>query len=317
MAKPTVAIIGATGAQGGGLVRAILEENAFTARAITRKPDSDKGRALRDAGAEVVAADINDVDSLVRAFDGAQAAFLVTNFWELFSADKELVQAHNLADAAKRAGVAHVVWSTLEDTRNDVPLDDDHLPTLQGHYKVPHFDAKGEADKRFRELGVPTTFLRAAFYWENFIYFGAGPRRGDDGGLDLVLPMGDKKLAGVAAEDIGRVAYGIIKKGASLIGETIGVAGEHLTGEVYASKMSKALGEKVRYVDMPPAVYRSLGFPGADDLGNMFQHHQEFEDSVLAVRSVERSRELNPRLQDFDQWLSKYGKQIPVPAKTV
>lgn len=315
MVRPIIAVVGATGAQGGGLVRTILADNAFAARAITRKPDSDKGRALKDAGADVVAADIDDVDSLTKALAGADAAFFVTNFWEHFSPDKELTQAQNLAQAAKRAGLKHVVWSTLEDTREDVPLSDDHLPTLQGKYKVPHFDAKGEADKTFRELGVPTTFLRAAFYWENFIYFAMGPRRGEDGKLDLVLPMGDKKLAGIAAEDIGRVAYGIFKKGPSLIGQTLGAAGDHLTGQQYAEKMSAALGEPVRYQDIAPEVYRSLGFPGAEDLGNMFQHHQEFESKVLSVRSVEKSRELNPQLQSFDTWLKGNGKNIPVPPK--
>jgi uncharacterized protein YbjT (DUF2867 family) len=267
----TIAVIGATGQQGGGLARAILEDGAFKLRAITRKPDSDKARALRKAGAEVVVADIDDVESLVRAFNGAYGAFVVTNFWEHFSPEKEKQQARNLAEAVQRAQVEHVIWSTLEDTRLDVPLNDDRMPTLQGEYKVPHFDAKGESDKEFTERGVPVTFLRASFYWDNFIYFGSGPKRVEDGGLNLVLPMGDKKLAGTAAVDIGGVAYGIFKRGKSLIGEVVGVAGEHLTGEEIATKMSKALGEQVRYVDVAPAVFRSFGFPGAEDLGNMFQ----------------------------------------------
>ena len=146
--KKIIAVIGATGAQGGGLVQAILADPAggFAARAITRKPDSDQGRALAAAGAEVVAGDSDDVASLERAFAGADGAFCVTNFWEHGSPERELGQAANLARAAKAAGVAHVVWSTLEDTRTWVPLDDDRVPTLRGKYKVPHFDAKGEAD---------------------------------------------------------------------------------------------------------------------------------------------------------------------------
>ena len=312
--KRVIAVVGATGAQGGGLVRAALADGEFAVRALTRKPDSDKAQALKKAGAEVVAADLDDVESLVRALNGAYGAFFVTNYWEIFSVEKEQQQARNLADAAKRAGVKHVVWSTLEDTRKDVPLTDDRMPTLMDKYKVPHFDGKGEADSYFKEAGVPTTFLRASFYWDNFVHFGSGPTRGDDGKLVLTMPMGDKELAGVAAEDIGAVAYGIFKAGPSTIGKTIGVAGEHLTGKQMAEKMSKALGEEVTYAPVTPAQMRSFGFPGADDLGNMFQYYQDFEKQLGEVRSVQRSRELHPKLLNFDQWLAKYGKQIPTGA---
>src|SRR5436189_2750918 len=135
-----------------------------------------------------------------------------------------------MAQAARDAGVKHVIWSTLEDTRKWVPLSDDRMPTLMGKYKVPHFDAKGEADQIFTDLGVPTTFLLTSFYWDNLIYFGMGPRRGADGKLAFALPMGERKLAGIAAEDIGRAAYGIFKAGTPMIGRRVGIAGEHLTG---------------------------------------------------------------------------------------
>ena len=123
--KKTIAVIGATGTQGGGLVRAIVSdpEGRFAARAITRKTDSDKARALAATGAEVVAGDADDPASLKRAFAGAYGAFLVTNFWEHFSPERELKQAAAMARATKAAGVAHAVWSTLEDTRLAVPLD--------------------------------------------------------------------------------------------------------------------------------------------------------------------------------------------------
>ena len=313
--KKLIAVVGATGAQGGGLVRAILEDKAgeFAVRAITRKPDGEKARELAALGAEVVAADIDDVGSLTRAFTGAYGAFCVTNFWEHFSPEKELSQARNLAEAAQRAGVKHVIWSTLEDTRLDVPLSDERMPTLQGKYKVPHFDAKGEADNYFRELGVPTTFYRASFYWDNMVGFGLGPKRGDDGKLYLALPMGDKKLGGVAAGDIGRVAYGIFKR-PELIGQTVGVAGGENTGEEIASILSKHLGETVYYTPVTPAVFRSFGFPGAEDLGNMFQYYQEFEGPLARVRDVARSRELYPEIQNFDTWAAVNAARMPVEA---
>ena len=312
--KKIIAVVGATGAQGGALVRSILADKGgpFAARAITRHVDSDKAKALAALGAEVVAADLDDQASVERAFAGAYGAFCVTNFWEHFSVEREMTQAEHLARAAKAAGVQHAIWSTLEDTRKWVPLSDDRMPTLQGKYKVPHFDGKGEADHFFRDLGVPTTFLLTAFYWDNFIYFGAGPQRGPDGQLALVYPMDEKRLPGMAAEDIGKCAYGIFKRGKELIGKTVAIAGEHLTGEQMASKMSSALGKDIRYTNVPPEVYRTLGFPGADDLGNMFQFKRDFEEVYCNARNLEETRKLDPQLQTFDQWLAANKDRIPL-----
>ena len=312
--KKTIAVMGATGAQGGGLVRAILRDKTggFAARAVTRNPASKKGQALAAAGAEVVAADVTDQASLERAFAGAYGAFCVTFFWEHFSPEQELADATALARAAKQAGVRHVIWSTLENTRKWVPLSDDRMPTLKGKYKVPHFDAKGEADDVFRKLGVPTTFLLTSFYWENFIFFGSGPKRGPDGKLALTLPMDDKKLPGIATEDIGKVAYAIFKRGQEYIGKTIGISGEHLTGDEMAAALTRALGEEVRYNPVSPETYRGFGFPGADDLGNMFQFKRDFQQAFCGPRDPKIARGLNPELQTLDQWLAQNKTRIPL-----
>lgn len=312
--RKIIAVVGATGAQGGGLVRAILADpqGGFAVRAITRDPSSPAARALAEAGAEVVAADVNDADSLTRAFTGAWGAYCVTFFWAHFSVEKEQGEARNMAQAAKAAGLRHVVWSTLEDTRKYVPLSDDRMPTLQGQYKVPHFDGKGEADQFFADAGVPTTYLLASFYWDNFIHFGSGPKKGPDGTYLLTLPIGQAPMAGVAAEDIGGVAYGIFKAGPSLAGARIGVAGEHLTGDQMAAALTKALGKTVRYNEVEPAVYRSFGFPGADDLGNMFQFYRDFADVCNTTRDVARSRAFHPALKSFDQWLAANAPKIPL-----
>ncbi len=310
--KKVIAVIGATGAQGGGLARAILEDKdgSFSLRAVTRAPDSDSAQALAAMGAEVVRADMDDKGSLERAFSGAYGAFCITNFWETFSPDLEKKQAGNLAEAAKAAGVQHVIWSTLEDTRKWVPVEDDRMPTLMEHYKVPHFDGKGEADAIFQELGVPTTNLLTSFYWDNLIHFGMGPQRGEDGSLTLSLPLGEKKLPGIAVEDIGRAAYGIFKGGSNYIGKTVGIAGEHLTGAEMAEALTNAFGETVNYFAVPFDVYRSLGFPGADDLGNMFQFKHDFEDYFCGARPIENTRSLNPGLQSFDSWLAENKDRI-------
>ena len=314
--KKIIAVVGATGAQGGGLVRAILADRGgpFAVRALTRHADSDKARALAAAGAEVVSADLDDQASLERAFAGAHGVFALTNFWEHFSPEKELAQAGNMARAAKAAGVRHVVWSTLEDTRRWVPLGDDRMPTLQGKYKVPHFDAKGEADQIFRDLGVPTTFLLTAYYWENLIHFGAGPQKGPDGRLAITFALDDKKLPAIAVEDIGKAALTIFKRGEEFIGKTVGIAGEHLSGQEMAAALTRALGTPIGYNAVAPEVYRGLGFPGADDLGNMFQFKRDFNDYYRGARSIEFSRELNPELQSFERWLARHKDEIPVPA---
>ncbi len=312
--RKIVAVVGARGAQGGGLVRAITadKDGPFKARALTRDIRSEKVKELRAAGAEVVAADVDDEDSLKRAFTGADAAFCVTFYWAHMSPEKEIAEAAAMARAAKSAGVRHVIWSTLEDTRKFIPLTDSRMPTLMGKYKVPHFDAKGASDRLFTDLGVPTTFLVTCAYWDNFIHFGWGPKKGPDGKLAITFPLGDKKLAGIAAEDIGKCAYGILKRGAEYVGKSVGIAGEHLTGAQMAAGLAKALGHEVKYNDVPPEVYRSFGFPGADDLANMFQFDRDFSEDICRAHSVEVSRALNPALQSFDAWLAANGSHIPV-----
>jgi len=312
--KKTIVVFGSTGAQGGGLARAILNDSnsEFAVRAVTRNPDSDKAKQLAAMGAEVVKADIDEKESIVKTLEGAYGAFFVTFFWDHFSPEKEYAQARAMAEAAKEARLKHVIWSTLEDTRNWVPLDDDRMPTLQGKYKVPHFDAKGAANQFFIDSGVATTFLIASFYWENMIYFGMGLKKGPDGKLAITFPMGDKKLAGIAADDIGKCAYGIFKKGSELKGKTIGVAGDHLSGYEMAESLSKALNTEVIYNKVTPDQYRSFGFPGADDIGNMFQFYRDFEEDGLKIRDLSFSKALNPELKSFDAWLSINANNIPL-----
>jgi uncharacterized protein YbjT (DUF2867 family) len=310
--KKVIAVVGGTGAQGGGLVRAILNdpEGGFRARVLTRKADSDKAKDLKDRGAEVIEADIDDKESIINAFKGAYGAYCVTNFWEHFSPERELKQAKNMAEAGKEAGLEHVIWSTLEDTRKWVPLDDDRMPTLMEKYKVPHFDAKGEADDYFSDSKVPYTLLFTSFYWDNFIHFGMGPQPDENGNLAITLPMDNKPLPGIAAEDIGKCAYGIFKAGDSYKNKIVAIAGEHLTGKEMAETFSDVYGKPIKYNAVAPEVYRNFDFPGADDLGNMFQFKVEFEEYFCTIRDVNATRKLNPQLLTFRQWLKKYKDKL-------
>ena len=318
--KKIIAVIGSTGSQGGGLAAAILGDanGGFACRAITRKTDGDKAKALASKGAEVVKADLDDVASLKKAFAGAYGVYAVTNFWEHFSAEKEIAQAKNIADAAKAAGVKHVIWSTLEDTRKLMKADDKRMPMLQNVYRVPHFDGKADANAGF--AGLPVTFLVTSFYWDNFYLFGLGPKKGADGKYSWTLPLGNAKVAGIAAGDIGGAAYGIFKAGQQYIGKTVGIVGENLTVQQMADKIAKGLGVgSVQYNAVEPDAYRKFGFPGADELGNMFQIYRDFEGQVLGARSEQTARQLNPKLQPFDSWLASHKAQVqastePAPA---
>ena len=312
MAK-VIAVLGATGTQGGGLCRAILADKSggFSCRAITRDPSKDKAKELAAAGAEVVAGNLDDVESLKKAFAGAHGVYAVTNFWEHFSGQKEKDQAKNVAEAAKAAGVQHVIWSTLEDTRQWMPAGDTRMPMLQDKYRVPHFDAKAEADTYF--AGLPTTFLRTSFYWDNLYMFGLAPKKNDAGQYEWTFPLGTAKMAGIGAEDIGKTAYGVFKAGNQYIGKTVGIMGEALTVEEMGQKLEKGLGiGPVVYNAVDANTYRSWGFPGAEEMGNMFQVYRDFEGPFLANRSVSTAKQLNPQLQDFSTWLAANKDKVPV-----
>jgi uncharacterized protein YbjT (DUF2867 family) len=312
--KKVIAVTGATGAQGGGVARAILDDpdSGFTVRALTRDTTSPAAVELAARGAEVVQADFHDEPSVHRAFEGAYGAFLVTNFWAHGSAAKELEEVDVLVRAAKSANLRHVVWSTLEDTRDLLPLDDERMPVLQEKYNVPHFDAKGEANEKFRAAGIPTTLLNTTYYFQGFLDNFA-PRRAEDGVLTLALPFADGKLlAGVDVDDIGRTTLGILKRGEEFVGQTVGLAGDHLTGAQYAAKLSAALGETVRFQSVPYDAFRALDMPVAAEIANMFQYYGDFDQEFTGARDLDRIREINPALKSFDAWLADNAAKIQV-----
>ncbi|MFF5521859.1 NmrA/HSCARG family protein [Streptomyces coeruleorubidus] len=312
--KKIIAVVGATGAQGGGAARAILADpdSGFTVRALTRNTDSPAAKELAELGAEVVRADYDDEATVHAAFQGAYGAFLVTNFWAHMSAAKETEEINVLVRAAKAAGLKHVVWSTLEDTRELLPLDDDRMPVLQEKYNVPHFDAKGEGNELFRQAGVPTTFLNTTFYFQGFLDNFA-PKRAEDGVLSVTIPFEDGKLlAGVDVADIGRTARAILKGGEQFIGSTISLAGDHLTGAQYAEKLAGVLGEPVRFQAVPYDVFRSFGVPAGDEIANMFQYYGDFDQEFTGARDLDRLREINSELKSFDAWLAENGSKIQV-----
>ena len=124
--------------------------------------------------------------------------------------------------------------------------------------------------------------------------------------------MADKQLPSIAAEDIGKCAYGIFKNWDKYIGKTVGIAGGHLTGKQFSEAFTKAFGKEVVYAPVTPEVYRGFGFPGADDMGNMYQFKAEFEEDYCNSRSIELAKTLNPSLQTFESWLKENKAKIPL-----
>jgi len=309
--RKAIAVVGSTGVQGGGLCRAILADPAgeYVCRAITRDPNKASAKKLAAQGAEVVKADLDDGESLRKAFAGASGVYGVTNFWEHFSAEKEKAQAKNIADGARAAGVRHVIWSTLEDTRKFISADDRRMPFLQTHYRVPHLDAKGEANTYF--AGLPVTYLATSFYWDNLYMFGLAPKKGPDGRYSWTFPLDDKRVAGIAGEDIGKIALSIFKAGQRYFGKTVGAAGEYLTIQQMGETLSKTLGiGPVHYNAVEPDVYRRFGFPGADEMGNMFQFFRDFEKEWIGARPLEEARKINPALQTFEAFVRSNRDKI-------
>lgn len=318
--KRIIAVIGATGAQGGGLARAILadQDGPFALRAITRDANSPKARDLAARGAEVVEANLDDEAGVRKAFDGAYGAFVVTNFLAQLTPEEEaarsrpqmeLEHAATAARAAKDAGLKHVIWSTLEDTRPHFEHLGSEPPTLMDVYKVPHFDAKGEANAFFTKAGVPTTFLETTFYYE-LLLMGQGPHRDETGELVLTIPMNDSVMALVATEDIGRTAYGIFRAGAKYIGRTVGVAGAHVTGVELAELFTKVFGEKVVYRPYTHDEVRASGSWFADEIANAFQFCAETSENFVTSRNLGRVRELNPQLTSLEEWLVEHKDEF-------
>jgi uncharacterized protein YbjT (DUF2867 family) len=323
LGKRVIAIVDAAGAQAGSLVRAIFEDrecasvnDQFAARAIVPPGTSpETAQALRKLGAQVVEVNLHDDGELQEAVKDCYGMFCVTFFsdWDHLNPEDETVLASKMANAAKKVGIKHAIWSTNEDTRMN--LESTRVPTIMGKYKVPQFDAKGESDHFFADKNVPTTYLVTSFYWDNFIQQGCAPKKTVDGSWVLSLPMGNKRLAGIAIEDIGRCALGIFKNPHQYIGKRVGIVGEVLTCKEIAQKMSRALGKEIHYLDVPFEEYREKqSVHGAKLLANMFLFYQDCEEQILGSRNPAESRKLNSKMMTFDDWLAKYKDLLPIGA---
>lgn len=285
--KKTILVIGATGAQGGSVARHLLARGDFAVRAFTRNPESEASKELRWLGAEVVQGTLDDRASIRAALQGVYGVFGVTNYWEHFA--RELEHGRNLINAVAGAHVEHFVFSSLPSVYKE----------SNGELSAPHMDLKYELEEYARSLGIPSTFVHVAFYFDNFFSF-FPPQKAADGKYRFGFPQGDTPLAGVAAEDIGGPVAGIFSNPSDFLGKTVGIVGEDLTGHDFAAILTAVSGKEVQYNHIPREVFASFDFPGADDLADMFDFNRRFIPNRHA--DIRQSRSLYPAMQTFEQW---------------
>nr|XP_033818593.1 nmrA-like family domain-containing protein 1 [Geotrypetes seraphini] len=297
--KKLIVVVGATGAQGGSVARALLADGSFAIRVMTRDPEKPAAKELKKQGAQVVKGDLDDKNSLEVAFTGAYGAFVVTNFWEIFmrnkdahlSRDKEIEQGKQVADIIKQQGLKHVVFSGLENVKK----------LTKGQLEVPHFDGKGEVEEYFREIDIPVTCVRLAFYFENLLSFLKDQKDPSGNGYLLPYPMGDVPMDGFPVCDLGPVVVNVLKDPNQYIGKNIGLSADKLSMEQYAAIMSKQLGMPVKDAKMSVEAYKKLGFLGSEELAKMFVFYQ-----MQPERDMILTAKLNPKVHKFNAWLNEH-----------
>src|SRR3984893_4126458 len=254
--KKLIAVVGATGQQGGAVVRALRAGNHFKVRALTRSPA--KHRELAD---EVVEADLNRPETLKPAFEGAHGVFLVTNFQE--HGGDELKQATAAVNAAKDAGVQHFIWSTLPDVE----------AISGGNFHVPHFTGKAKLDRIVKEAGFPHhTFVIAPFYYQNLV--GAlAPQKQADGSLAWALPL-DPAVRSIHMGNINEV--GNIVAGAFAHpdqaghGQYLPLVGDFMSFNEIVDTLNRQ-GHKFSVKQVPKESFAG-SFPGATEIAEMFSY---------------------------------------------
>jgi uncharacterized protein YbjT (DUF2867 family) len=291
----TILVFGATGAQGGSVARQLLARGKFAVRAFTRKADSPAAQELKKLGAEIAVGNLDEPATIAAALAGCYGAFGVTNFWEHF--DKEGPQGRNLVKAVADAKLQHFVYSTLP------PIE----KATGGKLKSPHFDLKAEHEEYAKQLGIPATFVHVPFYYENFLYF-FPPRPAGDGTYQFAFPQGDTALAMMSVQDVGYIVARIFEEPQKYIGKVLSLAADEQPAASYASSMSKATGLDIKYSHMPRESFAALGFPGAEDLADMFEFYRVHIPSRKT--DIDTYRSLAPEIQSFDAWMGKNGGEL-------
>jgi uncharacterized protein YbjT (DUF2867 family) len=261
----TVLVTGATGKQGGHLVRELLERG-HAVRALTRKPESPAAAALAKRGVAIVKGDFEDQGSLERAVSGADSVFAISTPYEA-GAQTETREGINILRAASAVGVTHFVYSSVAGADR-----------ASG---IPHFDSKFEVEKEIRRSGVPFTIVAPVFFMENFLadYMAAALAQGS---IAMALPA-TRRLQQVAVADIAQFAALVIERRESFLGKRIEIASDELTGVTAAAAISEASGRPMVYSALPIDAVRQFN----EDSARMFEWFDRvgYDADVVGLRS--------------------------------
>ncbi|QDW64457.1 NmrA/HSCARG family protein [Oerskovia sp. KBS0722] len=281
-----IAVVGATGQQGGAVVRSLLTSGAWTVRAVVRDPESDAARALADAGAELVRADLDQPETLRAAFDGAHGVYSVQSFTGPDGIAGEIRQGKAVADAAKDAGVAHLVYASI-----------DGAERASG---VPHFESKFTIEQHIASLGQPATMLRLVAFMDNFGTY-AMPSLVNGEIVIAWPPKADTRIQLVAAEDIGVVAAKVFADPDQFIGATPKVAGDELSMTEMAQAFTNVTGTPARYEESDIEQVRTY----SEDLAHMYEffEHKGFQADLAEVRR------LHPDARTLEDWIRETNWQ--------
>jgi len=269
--KPIITVFGATGSQGGGVLRSLVRTGKYCIRAVTRNPNGKKAKVLGTIPCVTpVKGDLDDASSISAAVEGAYGVFLVTNYWAHLSEDKEKTQIQTVINACAAANIQHIVWSTLDNTKGT------YKPVGELTY-VPHFQCKFDMDEQFPQES--TTFLRCCAYYENFIGQ-MKPSKNQDGNYQIVLPMAGQKVHLTHMEHFGNVAAEAFLKPEQSKGKVLVAVSDKVSGQEIAAALAEVTGiEQIGVFEPETAVYATF-FPdqGSEDLANMFQFYIEGKD---------------------------------------
>jgi len=272
------AVVGATGQQGGATVRALQAQDAGV-RALVRDPQAPAARALADGGVQVVRADIDDAESLRRAFTDVDGVFAMTTYAGPAGTSGEVEHGKRIADAAAAARVPHVVYSSVGGAERRTG--------------IPHFESKRRVEEYLSALGLPTTFIRPTFFMDNFARSGPQP---EGGFMVLRLPLApDVPLQMICVDDIGVVAAAALLERDRVPGGTIEIAGDELTGEQIAAVYGQHFGLPARFDPLPLDVLAQD--PDRRAMFAWFNHLPSYEADFSATK------DLAPAVKSLTTWL--------------
>ena len=281
MAKQNIMVTGATGQQGGSVVNVLLE-NGHQVHALTRNPDSDKAKALSARGVKMVAGDMGDPDSLGSVFDQVDSLFLVGTPFEA-GVEGEVSQGINAIDAAKSAGIKHILYSSVSDADKNTA--------------IPHFDSKFEVEQHLSQSGVPFSIMAPAFFYDNmmapFILPGL-----QTGALAQAMPA-DVPLQSVSIKNIGEFAGLILDNPERFRGQRINIASDNLNGDEYAGAIEAASGKKLNYVEVPLQQVKDW----SEDMASMYDWFVRVGYSADIEGLKNRYPEV--KWESFSEWASR------------